>query len=48
MDVEDVLDGVAHIIKGLNGIVEGRLKDFSDDVGACPQNLLLDGLYREI
>ena len=48
VDVEDVLDGVAHVIKGLNGSVEGRLEDISDDVGAYPRNLLLDGLYREI
>ena len=48
MDVEDVLDGVAHVIKGLDGSVEGRLEDFSDDVGAYPRNFLLNGLYREI
>ena len=48
VDVEDVLDGVAHVIEGLSGSVEGRLEDFSDDVGAYPRNLLLNGLYREI
>ena len=48
VDVEDVLDGVAHIIKGLSGSVKGSIKDFSDDVGAYPRNFPLNGLYREI
>ena len=36
VDIEDVLDGVAHVIEGLSGSVEGRYEDFSDDVGAYP------------
>ena len=44
MDVEDVLNGVAHVIKGLRG----SINDFSDDVGAYLRNFSLDGLYREI
>ena len=48
VDVANVLDRVAHVIKGLRGSIEGRLVDFSKNVGAYPQNFLLDGLYREI
>ena len=46
VEVEDVLDGVAHLIHGFRGVPEGSLKDFSEDVGAYPRDLLLDGLYR--
>ena len=48
VDVEDVLDGVAHVIKGLSGSVKGSVEDFSDDVRAYLQNFPLNGLYREI
>ena len=46
VEVEDVLDGVAHLIHGFRGVPEGSLKDFPKDVGAYPRDLLLDGLYR--
>ena len=43
VDVEDVLKGVAHVLKGLRGSFD----DFSDDVKAYLQNFSIDGLYRE-
>ena len=48
VEVEDVLNRVTHVIHGLRGVFEGRLKDFSENVRAYPRGLLLDGLYMGI
>ena len=43
--VEDVQDGVTHLIHSLSSVLESSLDDFSEDVGAYLRDLF-HGLYR--
>ena len=45
VEVEDVQDGVTHLIHSLSGVLESSLDDFSEDVGAYLRDLF-HGLYR--
>ena len=45
VEVEDVQDGVTHLIHSLSGVLESSLDDFSKDVGAYLRDLF-HGLYR--
>ena len=45
VEVEDVQDGVTHLIHSLSGVLESGLNDFSEDVGAYLRDLF-HGLYR--